>query len=102
MTFLRGLILGIGIVFIAICVWAGVSGNLMSEAGTVWALPWGKVMLADLYLGFLLIAIIILAFEPLWIGLPVVLLVFTLGNWVTAFWLAARLPKIIRKIRSIA
>lgn len=102
MTLLRGILLALGIAFIAACVWAGISGSLMEEASKVWSLPWGKIMVADLYLGFFLFAIIILAFEPPWISLPVVILLFVLGNWVSAFWLAARLPKIIRKMRSVA
>lgn len=99
MTILRGLILLLGIAFIAACVWAGTSGNLMAEFGEISALPWGKVSLADLYLGFFLIAVIIFIFEPLRISLPVVALLFVFGNWVAAFWLAARLPKLIRKLR---
>jgi hypothetical protein len=102
MTILRGFILFLGIAFIAACVWAGATGNFLGEFSVISGLPWGKISLADLYLGFLLIAIIILAFEPLWIGLPVVLLLFVFGNWVAAFWLAARLPKLIRKMRGIA
>ena len=102
MTILRGLILALGIAFIAFCVWAAVSGNFLKEFSDVLAMPWGKVSMADLVLGFILISIIILAFEPIWIGLPVVILLFFFGNWITAFWLAARLPKIIRKMRSVA
>lgn len=102
MTILRGFLFLCGVAFIAFCVWAGATGDFMREFNLITELPWGKVSLVDLFLGFILFAIIILAFEPPWIGIPVVILLFIFGNWVTAFWLALRLPKIIRKMRGIA
>lgn len=102
MVILRFIFMALGIAFIALCVWAASTGSFLGEFSTISSLPWGKVSLGDLYLGFLVIAVIILAFEPIWLGLPIVILLFIFGNWVPAFWLAARLPKIIRKMRGIA
>lgn len=102
MTFLRFVLAALAIAFIGLCVWAGTNGDFLGEFASISAQAWGKVSLADLYLGFLVIGVIILAFEPFWIGLPVVILLFIFGNWVCAFWLALRLPKIIRKLRGVA
>ena len=102
MSFLRGVLLGIGIAFIGACVYAGATGDFFEEFGRITQLVWGKISLIDLYLGFIAISIIILAFEPFFIGLPVVIVLFIFGNWVALFWLAARLPKIIRKMRGVA
>ncbi|MFC6198089.1 hypothetical protein [Ponticaulis profundi] len=102
MTFLRGLLLALGIAFIASCVWAAATGHFSDEFKAVLDMAWGKISLADLVLGFIVISVIILAFEPVWIGLPIVILLFIFGNWVSAFWLALRLPKIIRKMRGVA
>jgi hypothetical protein len=102
MTFLRGILLGLGIAFIAACVFAAVTGDFVTEFDKITHLVWGKISLIDLYLGFIVIGIIILAFEPFYIGLPVVIVLFIFGNWVTLFWLAARFPKVVRKMRGTA
>lgn len=102
MTFLRVLIVILGLAFAGMIGWAFTVGDFMEEFRQVTAFAWGKVSLADLYLGFFLFAIIILAFEQIWIGLPVVILMFLLGNTIPALWLALRLPKVIRKMRGVA
>lgn len=78
----------------AALIFIAIADGSFTEAGS-WLLsePWGLVTLADLYLGFLLSAVVIWYFErrPLkaliWI-LPIPLL----GNVWTALWFIIRLP----------
>lgn len=40
--------------FASMIIWASIRGALGSEFAQVWSMPWGKVSIADLYLGLLL------------------------------------------------
>lgn len=63
--------------------------------------PWGQVTLIDLYLGFVLHAVLIFIFERsvaaklIW-TLPI----FFLGNVWTAAWFVLRAPQIVARLRS--
>ncbi|MEO0497130.1 MAG: hypothetical protein AAF141_07125 [Pseudomonadota bacterium] len=63
--------------------------------------PWGQVTLIDLYLGFVLHAVLIFIFERdtlqklIWV-LPI----FFLGNVWTAIWFVLRAPQIVARLRS--
>ena len=102
MSFLRFSLVVLAIGLLMACLYAYLTGDFLGEFQMVLEMPWGQVALFDLYLGFFLFAIIILAFEPIIIGLQVVILLFVFGNWIAAFWLALRLPKMIRKMRGVA
>jgi hypothetical protein len=84
----------IGIVFVGLCVWASLDKNLFEGFGVVLAEPWGVVAIADLYIGFLFVAVWIAVVErnkalaPLWI---VALLI--LGNIVTIVYVILRAIK---------
>lgn len=99
MTFSKGFLLALTITFIGLVVWAGLNGDFMPEGAAIWSLPWGKVMLADLYLGFLLVSIIVLLIEPIGIAIPLILAIFLLGNWVSALWLVFRLPTLTKRLK---
>jgi hypothetical protein len=77
-----------------------ISDGSFSQAGA-WLLsePWGLVTLADLYLGFLLAALVILWFET---RLPVAVLwilpIPFLGNVWTAIWFILRLPHLRERL----
>ncbi len=63
--------------------------------------PWTVVTLIDLYLGFVITATIIIAFEDrLWKGVLLAAPTFVLGNFWPAAWLIFRLPTLIRKLRA--
>jgi hypothetical protein len=88
---LRTVLLTLGLCFFGAIVWAMGVGSLGSEASEIWALPWGKIMFADLYLGFLVFAVIVFLVEPnKWLAAAVVITLFVLGNGVALFYLAAR------------
>ncbi|MBU4531196.1 MAG: hypothetical protein KUA43_13620 [Hoeflea sp.] len=81
--------LGLG----ALIIIAVADGSFYEAGSWLFSEPWGLVTLADLYLGFLLSALIIWFFEPrplkalIWI-LPIPIL----GNLWTAVWFVIRLP----------
>ncbi len=75
-------------------------GGFIAELNRLMATEWGVVSLIDLYLGFFIAVVIIVAFERrLWVGLAWALPVFFLGNIVTAAWAVVRLPQLIARLR---
>lgn len=75
-------------------------GGFVSELNRLMATEWGVVALIDLYVGFAIAAIIVLAFErKLWVGLAWALPIFFLGNVVTALWAVVRAPALIARLR---
>ncbi len=99
MTFVRILIGALGLAFAATIVWAVRMGDFWAAGSWLTTDPWGIVTLADLYLGFLLSAVVIAAFEPpLRAALWIVPLPF-LGNVWTAVWFVQALPRIFAVAR---
>ncbi|MDQ0315300.1 hypothetical protein [Amorphus orientalis] len=90
---MRALIAGLGILLAVLVGWAMTQAPLLESFGRVIADPWGLVALADLYLGFVLLSVVIALTERSRI-LAVILIValFLLGNIVGALWVAARWP----------
>lgn len=93
------IIAGLGALALALAiVWASMTaGQSLSEAvGWLVSEPWGVVSLIDLYLGFVLIAILIWVFEPnKLIALVFILPLPILGNVWSAVWLAWRLGRLM-------
>jgi hypothetical protein len=109
MTLLRAILAALGLGLLGLIVWAatqsgsyaqgGLHGNLFEQGGAIMALPWGTVAMADLYLGFLLIAVVIFLAERSWViallwcaPLPV------LGNVWAVVWLIVRLPYLAKQL----
>jgi hypothetical protein len=53
LAFLIAVILSL---FVALMIWAQSTSPFLTGCSTIWAEPWGRVMLADLYIGFALFA----------------------------------------------
>ena len=86
--------------FAVLIVWAALTADFAASFAIITADPWGVVSLADLYLGFVLFAAIIVAVDgarAASIGWVVALMV--LGNLVAAVWLILRLPALVRRLR---
>lgn len=86
-------------------VWASMTaGQSLSEAvGWLVSEPWGVVSLIDLYLGFVLLAILIWVFEPnKLIALAFILPLPILGNVWSAVWVAWRLSHALARARAPA
>lgn len=103
MTPLRLVFAAGGLVLAALIVWAAASaGQSLSEA-VAWLVsgPWGVVTLADLYLGFAILAVLIWMLEPdRRIALLFILPLPLLGNVWAALWMVVRLRAVARRLRA--
>lgn len=71
--------------------WAMPQADIFQAFAEVARNPWGLVGLIDLYLGFVLFAIVIVGYEPSRAaGIAWVVALFILGNLVAAVWLLWR------------
>jgi hypothetical protein len=88
------LILAIG--FTALAGWASFRGDFGAEFGAITAMPWGRVSLVDLYLGFLIYGFFVwLVEDRLSIRLLWLVPVFFIGNAWSLMWIAVRWDKIM-------
>ena len=75
--------------------------DLFTVLGAMFADPWTVVTFIDLYLGFLIAALIIVVAERrLMVGLVWAIPIFFLGNVWTALWLIIRLPSLVARLRA--
>jgi hypothetical protein len=98
-TALRACLLLAAAALLALILWAAATASFGASFAAIASDPWGLVTLADLYLGFLMIAVVIALVErplpaALWIVAALVL-----GNVVAAAWLALRLGRIAPELR---
>jgi Protein of unknown function (DUF1475) len=103
MTALR-LIAGVlGLALLGVIAWAVLQTATLTdffyETQALFDQPWGLVSLVDLYVGFGLIAILMMLSERSFIaGLLWALPLFVLGNIWTALWLVLRLPRLAERL----
>jgi hypothetical protein len=89
----------LAIAFTAMIVWASFRGDIGAEFGAITGLAWGKVTLADLYLGFLLyFAAVFAVEEKLSVKLFWAVPVFFLGNAWSLVWVAVRWDVILARL----
>lgn len=94
----------LGLALLAAILWASfaggpVHGTFFQQVGVITTLPWGIVTLADLYVGFALLAVIIFLAERSWLaGALWSAPLFFLGNVWAAVWLVLRLPSLARRL----
>ena len=97
MTFLRILVAVGGLVLAALIVWAVQAGDFSAAGAWLTSDPWGMVTLADLYLGFAILAVLIWVLEPnKRVALLFILPLPVLGNVWAAVWLALRVGRLRR------
>lgn len=103
LSFPRWLFLLAALALAAAVVWAtGAGGSLFAAVGRVAAEPWGVVLLADLYAGFLASTALFVLFERRWIALALFVALMVLGNVVTLGWLAIRGWSLLQRQRGRA
>ena len=98
MSVLRVMTAGLGIGFFVLIVWASFAADFWASFDAITADPWGLVTLADLYLGFVLTAVVIAGFER---GFRAVLWIVPLpflGNVWAVVWFVFRLPELFRRL----
>ncbi|MEN0002458.1 MAG: hypothetical protein AAF940_16405 [Pseudomonadota bacterium] len=98
MAILRFILAILGIAFAALIVWAVMVGDFWAEGGWLTSNPWGIVSLADLYLGFLLAAVIIAFAERTWAALFWIAPIPFLGNVWVVIWFVLRLPMLRQRL----
>jgi hypothetical protein len=104
MTALRILVGVLGGALLLAILWASFAGgdlhgSFLQQVGVVTTLPWGIGMLADLYVGFALFAVIVFLAERSWLNaLLWAAPIFVIGNIWTAAWLLIRLPSLARRL----
>lgn len=91
-----------GALFIAMMgaiAWAFGAGQFFKEFAEVWAIPWGRIGLLDLGLGFLLMITLFFAFERSLIA-PILwtIALLLLGNAAAALWFAINGREIWRRL----
>lgn len=102
MNVLRAAIGILGLALLGLILWAAFAatdlhGGFMDQFAVVTTLPWGKVSLVDLYVGFIFFAIIVFLTEGSWFAAVLwAAPIFVLGNVWSAVWLFVRLPRLAR------
>lgn len=91
LAFPRWLFVAAALALAASIAWAmGTGGPLFAAVGRVAAEPWGVVLLADLYAGFLASTALFVLFERRSVAFGLFVALMILGNVVTLAWLAMR------------
>jgi Protein of unknown function (DUF1475) len=81
-------------------VWATLSGGFLDTLHLLLERPWGVVTLVDLYVGFIATSLLMLVFEGRTMRAAVlILLLFLMGNVVTALWVAFRLAPYLQRLQ---
>ncbi len=99
MMALRAALAVIGAAFAALIIWAAYAADFWASFDAITADPWGLVTLADLYLGFLLSAVVIAGFERGWRAVFWIIPLPFLGNVWTVAWFVLRLPALVRRLK---
>ena len=80
--------------FVALIGWGLMTGAPL-DLGAFTADPWVIVGLGDLYIGFILIAVVIYIVEPVkWKAMCWIIPLFVIGNGLSALWLLLNVDKI--------
>jgi hypothetical protein len=93
-----------GLALLGVVVWAAFAlrdlhGPFLDQVAVIATLPWGIATLADLYVGFLLIATLVFLTERSWLVAALwAAPVFVLGNIWAALWFVVRLPHLAKQL----
>ena len=100
MNVLRAAIGILGLALLGLIFWAAFAatdlhGDFMDQLAVVSTLPWGKVSLLDLYIGFVFFAVIVFLTEQSWLAAILwAAPIFVLGHVWSAIWLFGRRPRL--------
>lgn len=104
MNVLRAVIGILGLALLGLVAWAALAlhdlhGTFSEQFAVLSTLPWGVASLADLYVGFILFAVLVFLTERSWIVAALwALPVFIVGNIWAALWFVIRLPHLARQL----
>jgi hypothetical protein len=104
MNVVRAVIGILGLALLGLVIWAAFAmpelhGSFLDQFAVLTTLPWGVAALADLYVGFLLFAVLVFLTERSWIvaalwAVPVLFI----GNIWAALWFVIRLPYLAKQL----
>jgi hypothetical protein len=98
-TIPRAAVALLAVAFTAMIGWASLRGDFGAEFAAITAMPWGRVSLADLYLGFgLYAAAVWLVEDKLTTKLMWALPILVLGNAWSLIWVVVRWEKIAARV----
>lgn len=104
MNILRAAVGILGLALLGLVIWAAFAlqdlhGSFFDQLGVVTTLPWGIAMLGDLYVGFILFAVVVFLTERSWVIAAIwAVPIFILGNVWAALWLVIRLPHLAKQL----
>jgi hypothetical protein len=93
-----------GLALLGLVIWAAVAmrdlhGSFLDQFAVLTTLPWGVAALAELYVGFLLFAVLVFLTERSWVVAALwALPVFIIGNFWAALWFVIRLPHLAKQL----
>lgn len=93
-----------GLALLGLVLWAAFSltdlhGGFIEQLKVLTTLPWGVAALADLYVGFLLFAVLVFLTERSWVVAALwAVPVFIVGNIWAALWFVIRLPYLAKQL----
>jgi hypothetical protein len=99
-TIPRTIAAALAIGFTALIVWASFRGDFGVEFAAITSMPWGRVTLIDLYLGFgLYVAAVWVIEDKLTTKLLWAIPIFFLGNAWSLLWVAVRWEQIVARLK---
>jgi hypothetical protein len=104
MNVLRAAIGICGLALLGLVIWAAFAmqnlhGTFLDQLAVVTTLPWGTAALVDLFVGFLLFAVLVFLTERSWlVAVLWAAPVFILGNIWAALWFVIRLPHLAKQL----
>jgi hypothetical protein len=104
MNVIRAVIGILGLALLGLVIWAAFAmpelhGSFLDQLAVLTTLPWGIAGLADLYVGFLLFAVLVFLTERSWIVAALwAAPVLVVGNIWAALWFVIRLPHLAKQL----
>lgn len=95
----RLITLVLSVIMLGIVGYGFMSGDVVVWWNNLWAEPWNFVTLADLYISFWLMAIVMFAFsENKLASLPWIIAINVIGSPVFGLWLLLNLPRLRKRM----
>lgn len=91
----RLIVLLLSVVMLAIVGYGFASGNFDAFVTALFGEAWNQVTLADLYISFWLMSVVMFVFSPQkWMAVPWIVAINVIGSPVFGLWLLLNLPRL--------
>ena len=104
MNVVRAAVAVAGLALLAVVLWAAFAmqdlhGTFLDQFAVLTTLPWGVATLAELFVGFVLFAVLVFLTERSWLVAALwAAPVFIVGNIWAALWFVIRLPHLAKQL----